>query len=160
MGFCHHTACRSNLRHSPRCFMSGICVYLAPCSATVSLRMDDEVVRAAVNLRLGLPMFRSHECSGCGATVGKLGTHALSCRCSKGRHSRHVTLNDIIKRALDSIKIPCHLEPIVDMMGRGRMVPRWCCASAVLVWDATCADIIAPSHLALTWLHVHHIDMQ
>ena len=33
------------------------------------------------------------------------------CRFSKGRHSRHASLNDIVKRALDSAKVPCHLEP-------------------------------------------------
>ena len=50
-------------------------------------------------------------CSCCGAEVNNLGTHGLSCRFSKGHHSHHVALNDIIKRALDSARIPCHLEP-------------------------------------------------
>ena len=43
--------------------------------------------------------------------VNNLGTHGLSCQFSKGRHSHQATLNDIIKRALDSARIPCHLEP-------------------------------------------------
>ena len=53
----------------------------------------------------------THVCSCCGVEVNNLGTHGLSCRFSKGRHSHHVALNDIIKRALDSARIPCHLEP-------------------------------------------------
>ena len=47
----------------------------------------------------------------CGADVNIHGTHGLSCRFSKGRHSRHASINDIIKRALESAKVPCHLEP-------------------------------------------------
>ena len=36
---------------------------------------------------------------------------ALSCRYSKGRHLRHTTLNEEIKRAFGTAKIPSHLEP-------------------------------------------------
>ena len=43
--------------------------------------------------------------------VEALGVHGLSCRFSKGRHSRHAALNDILKRTLESAKIPYHLEP-------------------------------------------------
>ena len=57
--------------------------------------MDDEVIRFAVGLRLGLPL--CHLCGSCGAEVDELGTHGLSCRFSKGRHSRHAAVNDIIR---------------------------------------------------------------
>ena len=49
--------------------------------------------------------------SGCGADVSTLGTHGLNCRFSRGRHSRHAAVNDIVKRPLESAKIPCHSEP-------------------------------------------------
>ena len=98
-------------------------------------------------------MCRPHECSSCGAAVDELGTHGLSCRFSKGRHSRHAALNDIIKHALDSAKIPCHLEPTGLYRSDGKrpdgasLVP-WRCGR-VLVWDATCVDTLAPSHRTL-----------
>ena len=111
--------------------------------------MDNDVVRVAVSLRLGLPMCRP----ACGAAVDNLGTHSLSCRFSKGCHSRHAALNDIIKRALDSAKIPCHLEPtgLYRSDGKrpdGASVVPWK-YGRVLVWDATCADTLAPSHQAM-----------
>ena len=79
--------------------------------SSVGVRMDDDVVRIAVSLRLGVPLCHPHVYSCCGAEVNNLGTHGLSCQFSKGRHSRHAALNDIIKRALDYARIPCHLEP-------------------------------------------------
>ena len=69
------------------------------------------MVRVASGLRLGVPLCRPHLCISCGEDVNILGTHGLSCRFSKGRHSRQASFNDIIKRSLESAKIPCHLEP-------------------------------------------------
>ena len=38
--------------------------------------------------------------------------HGLSCCFSKGRHTRHAAINDILKRSLDSAKIPSLLDPV------------------------------------------------
>ena len=62
-------------------------------------------------------------------------------------------MNDIIKRALDSARIPCHLEPsgLYRSDGKrpdGASVVPWRCGK-ILVWDATCVDTLAPSHQAL-----------
>ena len=120
---------------------------------SVGLQMDDDVVRVAVSLRFGIPMCHPYVCSCCGAEVNNLGTHGLSCRFNKGRHSRHAALNDIIKHALDSARIPCHLESSGLYTSDGKrpddasVVP-WRCGK-ILVWDATCVDILAPSHQAL-----------
>ena len=109
----------------------------------------DEVVRIAVGLRLGLPLCHPHLCSGCGAEVGEDGIHGLSCRYSKGRHSRHAALNDIVKRSLDAAKIPSHLEPLGLYRSDGKrpdgasVVP-WQ-RGKILVWDVTCSDSLAPS---------------
>ena len=92
------------------CPESGAWLNALPISA-LGLRMDDEVIRIAAGLRLGLPLCRSHLCTYCNSNVDELGVHGLCCRFCKGRHSRHASLNDIIKRALDSAKVPCHLEP-------------------------------------------------
>ena len=109
--------------------------------SSMGLRMDDDVIRIAVGLRLGLPLCRPHECSNCGAQIEEFGTHGLSCRFSRGRHSRHASLNDIIKRSLDTAKIPSHLEPSGLYISDGKrpdgasVVP-WT-RGKILVWDAT-----------------------
>ena len=115
--------------------------------------MDDDVIRIAVGLRLGLPLCRPHECSNCGAQIEEFGTHGMSCRFSRGRHSRHASLNDIIKRSLDTAKIPSHLEPsgLYRSDGKrpdGASVVPWT-RGEILVWDATCVDTLAPSHRVL-----------
>ena len=89
---------------------SGAWLHALPISS-LGLRMDDESIRIAVGLRLGVPLCRPHLCVSCGADVDELGTHGLSCRFSKGRHSRHAVVNDTIKRSLEAAKVPCHLEP-------------------------------------------------
>ena len=84
--------------------------------------------------------------------MNDLATHGLSCRWSEGRHSRHSSLNDIIHRALSAAKIPARLEPSGVARSDGKrpdrisMVP--CKEGKLLVWDATCRDTLAPSHLS------------
>ena len=118
--------------------------------APLGLRLSDDVVTVAFGLRLGIPIYRPHICASCGEALGAQG---LSCRFSKGRHSRHAALNDIVKRTLESVKIPCHLEPSGLFRSDGKrpdgasIVP-WK-GRKVLIWDATCPDTLAPSHLSL-----------
>ena len=47
--------------------------------ATLGLRLENEAVRMAVGLRLGLTLCRPHTCP-CGAQVDALGTHGLACK--------------------------------------------------------------------------------
>ena len=79
--------------------------------APLGVHVSDDVVRVAVGHRVGVPICRPHLCASCCANVEVLGAHGLSCHFSKGRHSRHASLNDIIKRSLESTKIPRNLEP-------------------------------------------------
>ena len=115
--------------------------------------MSDDVVRVAAGLQLGVLLCRPHLCASCGADVSTLGTHGLSCRFSKGRHSRHAVVNDIVKRSLESAKILCHLEPTGLFRSDGKrpdgasIVP-WK-GGKVLVWDATFPDTLAPSYSTL-----------
>ena len=103
--------------------------------ASLGLRLDDEAVRIAVGLCLGLPLCRPHQCVHCGSQVDGLGTHGLSCQFSKGRHPRHASVNDVIKRSLGAAQIPSHLEPTglgifqaisIAQMGSAQIVPRLC----------------------------------
>ena len=128
---------------------SGACFNVFLISA-LGLRLNDSEVQIAISLRLGLPVCSPHMCVGCGAAVDERGLHGLSCRFSKGRHSRHAALDDLVKRSLDSAKILSHLEPTGLYHTDGKrpngatMVP-WK-SGRVLVWDVTCADTLAPSH--------------
>ena len=116
--------------------------------SSLGLRMDDEVVRIAIGLRLGVALCVPHCCQHCGSDVDEMGTHGLSCRLSKGRHSRHAAINDTINRSLNAAKIPCLLEPNGLYRSDSKrpdgttMVP-WS-GGKVLVWDATFPDTLAP----------------
>ena len=93
-----------------------------------------------------------HECSHCGSEVDPLGTHALSCQWSEGRRPCHAALNDIIHRSLTAANIPSRLEPS-GLYWSDRKQPDGCSilpwrCGKILVWDATCPDTHAPSHVS------------
>ena len=128
---------------------SGAWLRALPLSA-MGLRMEDETVRIAVGLRLGVPICGPHQCQHCSANVNILGRHALSCKKSAGRHMRHAALNDIMKRALTSAHIPSRLEPTGLSRSDGKRpdgvtLTPWK-SGKMLVWDATCPDTFAISH--------------
>ena len=120
---------------------SGAWLNVLPVSS-LGLRMDDESIRVAVDLRLGTPLCQPHPCNLCGAEVDHLATHSLSCRQSTGRHPRHAALNDIIHRALAAAKITSRLESSGLYCSDGKrpdgasIVP-WR-RGKFLVWDVTC----------------------
>ena len=80
-------------------------------SWSLSLCMDDDMVRITVGLHLGSLLCRPHTCCSCGKKIDQVGTHGVSCRWSEGQHYRHAAINDIIHRALSSAMIPSHLGP-------------------------------------------------
>ena len=92
-----------------------------------------------------------HQCRHCGSTVDALATHGLSCRWSEGRFPRHAAINDIIHRSLTSAKVPSRLEPNGLFRSDGKrpdglsLVP-WK-EGKPLIWDATCPDTFAASHV-------------
>jgi hypothetical protein len=118
--------------------------------------MDDEVVRVAVGLRLGLNLCEPHVCQ-CGSPVDARGTHGLSCKKSAGRHPRHGLLNDIICRAMHRAQIPSTKEPIGLSRNDGKrpdgvsLIP-WARGRCV-TWDVTSPDTLALSHLPTTSIH-------
>ena len=131
---------------------SGAWLHAFPMSA-LGLRMDDEVIQIAMGLRLGVTLCQPHQCRQCRAHVDHLATHGLCCRKSQGRHPRHAAISELIKRSLASAKIPSHLEPtgISQSDGKrpdGATIVPWR-SGRVMVWDATCPDTFAPSHISL-----------
>ncbi|KAJ8721499.1 hypothetical protein PYW07_002274 [Mythimna separata] len=91
-----------------------------------------------------------HRCH-CGEVVNSLGHHGLSCSRSAGRIARHANINDIIKRALVTVGVPAVLEPygLARDDGKrpdGMSLFAWKMGRP-LVWDATCVDTLALSHL-------------
>src|SRR6218665_2689074 len=69
------------------------------------LALDNEAVRVAVSLRLGLSLCGPHRCK-CGEMVGEDSYHGFVCRRSQGRSLRHHAVNDILWRALTKAEIP------------------------------------------------------
>lgn len=122
-------------------------------AASLGTLLDNFSFRIAIGLRLGCRICVPHKCI-CGNQVDELGTHGLSCIFSAGRHSRHHAVNDLIKRALISAGIPSVLEPTGTCRDDGKrpdgmtLIP-WQSGKA-LVWDFTCVDTIAKSHIRST----------
>ena len=118
------------------------------------LRLDDEAIRVAIGLRLGVTLCRRHTCP-CGAKVDETGSHGLSCRYGTGRIARHNAINDIIYRALVKANIPSKKEPRgLNRDGSEKRVDGctlipWQRGKSI-AWDVTVPDTLAPSHLPKT----------
>ena len=82
--------------------------------SSLGLHLGDNELRIVTILRLapmGIPTCAEHTCI-CNEKVGIiLGTHGLKCKKSRGRFSRHHSVNDIIARALNLANVPAMLEP-------------------------------------------------
>jgi hypothetical protein len=117
------------------------------------LRLDNESIRVAVGLRLGVNICEPHPCP-CGTLVNALGTHGLSCKRSAGRIARHQQLNDLVWRGLTRANIPATKEPTGLFRADGKrpdgltLIP-WK-SGKCLTWDVTVADTFAASYLGTT----------
>ena len=119
----------------------------------LGLKLDNISLRIACGLRLGSPLCQPHNCI-CGKLVNELGRHGLSCKNAKGTHARHSQANDLIKRALGSAQVPAIREPpglVRSDFKRpdGLTLYPWSQGKS-LVWDFTCSDTLAPSHVTAT----------
>jgi hypothetical protein len=131
---------------------SGEWLNALPLSAA-GLKLDDQATRIAVALRLGAFVVEEHTCF-CGAKVSQNGIHGLHCAKSAGRQSRHGQVNDIICRALIKAGVaacrePLGLSPNDDRRPDGITVIPWTRGKCA-IWDFTCPDTMAPSHVATT----------
>ena len=117
------------------------------------LRMDNEAIRVAVGLRLGVNLCQPHPCP-CGTQVDARGTHGLACKQSSGRTTRHHHINDLIWRGLLRAGVPSTKEPSGLSRTDGKrpdgitLIP-WQ-VGKTLMWDVTVADTLAASHLPVT----------
>jgi len=123
---------------------------LALPTANCGLRLDDEAVRVAVSMRLGLALCAPHSCP-CGGQVDAQGLHAMVCKQAPGRIGRHQVLNDIIWRSLGSASIPATMEPsgLVRQDGKrpdGFTLILWQGGKS-LAWDVTVVSTLAQSYV-------------
>lgn len=125
-------------------------------SPQLGTHLSNDSFRVAVAFRLGCEICQPHRCP-CGADVTSKGYHGLSCKKSAGRWSRHEAANDIIARALRSAEVQCIREPAGCSREDGKrpdgmtLVP-WTRGRS-MVWDYTCVDTYAPSHLPHTTIN-------
>ncbi|XP_045777024.1 uncharacterized protein LOC123875316 [Maniola jurtina] len=122
-------------------------------SKHIGTLLDHLTLTITVGLRLGARIQQPHLCH-CGETVDVYGHHSLACAKSAGRFSRHASLNGVIRRSLVTAKVPAVLEPNGLARSDGKrpdgmtLVP-WKQGRS-LVWDATCVDTLALSHIQVT----------
>ena len=120
---------------------SGDWLFALPISSC-GLKLDDEAVRIAVGLRLGLNLCVPHVCR-CGAQVDARGLHGFVCKHAPGRALRHHALNDVVARAFTSAGIPVTKEPTGLSRTDGKrpdgmtLIP-WQ-AGRPVIWDVTVA---------------------
>ena len=74
------------------------------------LTLDDEAVRVAVGLRLGLDLCEPHQCQ-CSSAVNARRLHSFVCKRAPGRSARHHALNDLVARSLAAAGVPVTKEP-------------------------------------------------
>jgi len=87
--------------------------------ASCGLKLDDDAVRVAVALRLGLNFGALHTCH-CGATVDAPGQRRLVCKQAASKIARHQRLNDLMTRALVSADVSATKEPVGLILRDGK----------------------------------------
>ena len=106
----HHFIVIFGVRYKTLCKESGLWLQ-APTIASLGLHMEDNEIRIAAGLRLGVLLVSPHLCQHCGIQVDHLAIHGLSCRKSQGRNCRHSALNNLLHQSLSAAGIPSRLEP-------------------------------------------------
>ena len=132
--------------------LSGAWLQACPISAC-GLRLDDNAIRVAVGICLGVNLCAPHMCQ-CGQLVDARGTHGLACRRNVARQTRHALLNDLVHRALIKAGLPSNKEPSGLLRDDGKR-PDGCTLipwrnGKCLTWDVTAPDTLATSHLPRT----------
>jgi len=119
--------------------------------SSCGLRLEDESVRIAIAMRLGLNICQPHKCK-CGSDVDSYASHAFVCKLARAKGARHSAVNDIIARTLVSAGTPITKEPNGLIIGDSRrpdgltLVP-WSQGKS-LAWDATISTPLAASYIS------------
>jgi len=119
--------------------------------ASCGLHLDNEAMRVAVALRLGINVCVPHSCH-CGAEVDAWGYHAFICKKAQGRIARHQAVNDIIARSFSSAGVPVMKEPLGLAIGDSKrpdgltLIP-WSNGKC-LTWDVTVVTTLADSYIS------------
>ncbi len=138
-----------------KCLESGVWIDALP-SPNFGTLLDNDTLRIFVALRLGSEICQEHTCI-FGARVQSSGLHASTASAVKrsaGRWSRHLALNETIRRALESSGVPSRRAPTGVSRDDGKRPDGmtffpWK-KGRLLVWDATCTENMAPSYLTRT----------
>ena len=122
---------------------------ISPCG----LCLDDEAVRIAVSVRLGMAICVPNNCH-CGSLVDAHGLHSFVYRKVPGKITRHHALNDLVAHAFTSAGIPSSKEPhgLVPSDGKwpdGLTLVPWK-GGKPLAWDVTAVCTVADSYVAAT----------
>jgi len=117
--------------------------------ANCGLKLEDEAVRVAVSMRLGLDLCVPHKCQ-CGSDIDAKGRHAMVCKKASGKIARHQVLNDVMWWALNAAGIPATKEPsgLNRQDGKrpdGLTLILWQDGKP-LIWDITVASTLAASY--------------
>jgi len=122
--------------------------------ASCGQRLDDEAVRVAVALRLGLNLSIRHACR-CVSQIDARGLHAFVSKFAPGKFARHQAINDVISRAFASAHAGARYKRAYTSLSRsdGRrpdginLIP-WQNGKA-LTWDViTVAAILADAYIS------------
>ena len=117
-------------------------------TASCGLKLDDEAVRFAVGLRLGLDLCVPHNCH-CGSPVDARGLHSVVCMRAPGRSARHHALNDLVARSFASAGVPVTKEPtgLFRSEGNVQMASHWSLGRAASRYVGTSRSLAHwPSH--------------
>ena len=106
---------------------------------SIGLHLSENELRIVASLRIGVPTCTEHTCI-CNEKVGILGIHGLKCKKSKGRWSRHHSVNDIIARALTMANVPAILEP-PGIVHEDKKRP-----DGMTRWPSSCMGLHFPRH--------------
>ena len=89
-----------------------------PPISAVGLRLDNEMIRVSVGLRLGVKICEPHTCP-CQKMVDARGLHGLSCR-RRTTKQRHAHINDIIHLSILRTETPSSKEPVGLLRNNGK----------------------------------------
>jgi len=116
--------------------------------SSLGTKLDNESLRIALGLRLGVPIVVEHTCV-CGANVDIFGTHGLSCRHSGGCIPWHAVVNETVCHALVSGGVLAVLEPVGVCRDDGKIMSLIPWRQGLpLLWDFTCSHTLAPSSMS------------